>query len=57
VRTAEILTAIGMLHDNRTPFSVKLRGRCPGCGTERALPGRRPSDQATICAGCAGLSD
>lgn len=36
--------------------AVKLRGRCPGCGTDRALPGLRPGDGAAICARCAGFS-
>lgn len=36
--------------------AVKLRGRCPGCGADRALPGRRPGDQAAICADCAGFT-
>jgi hypothetical protein len=36
--------------------AVKLRGCCAGCGTDRALPGRRPSDQAAICADCAGFA-
>lgn len=34
--------------------AVLTRGRCPGCGVERALPGR--SDQAAaICRDCAGI--
>jgi len=36
--------------------AVRTRGTCPGCGQERALPGRRPSDDAAICTGCAGFS-
>ena len=36
--------------------AVRTRGTCPGCGQERALPGRRPSDTAAICTTCAGFS-
>lgn len=36
--------------------AVRTRGVCPGCGQERALPGRRPSDGAAICTTCAGFS-
>ena len=36
--------------------AVQVRGTCPGCGQERALPGRRPGDDAAICVGCAGIS-
>jgi hypothetical protein len=36
--------------------AVRTRGTCPGCGQERALPGRRPGDDAAICADCAGFS-
>jgi hypothetical protein len=36
--------------------AVKRRGRCPGCGADRALPGQRPGDQAAICADCAGFT-
>lgn len=30
--------------------------RCPGCGTDRVLPGLRPGDGAAICPDCAGFS-
>lgn len=36
--------------------AVRTRGACPGCGQERALPGRRSGDGAAICATCAGFS-
>jgi hypothetical protein len=36
--------------------AVQTRGACPGCGQERALPGRRPGDGAAICTDCAGFS-
>lgn len=36
--------------------ALDIRGACPGCGTTRALPGRRPADQAPICCDCAGIS-
>jgi integrase len=36
--------------------AVRTRGICPGCGQERALPGRRPGDGAAICTDCAGFS-
>lgn len=36
--------------------AVRTRGVCPGCGAERALPGRRPGDGAAICTTCAGFS-
>lgn len=36
--------------------AVQVRGTCPGCGQERALPGRRPGDEALICTDCAGFS-
>jgi hypothetical protein len=36
--------------------AVRIRGACPGCGQDRALPGRRPSDSAAICTTCAGFS-
>ena len=36
--------------------AVRVRGTCPGCGQERALPGRRPGDGALICTDCAGFS-
>jgi len=36
--------------------AVRCRGVCPGCGQDRALPGRRPSDGIAICATCAGFS-
>lgn len=36
--------------------ALDVRGPCPGCGTTRPLPGRRPADQAPICRDCAGIS-
>jgi len=36
--------------------AVRCRGVCPGCGQDRALPGRRPRDGIAICATCAGFS-
>jgi hypothetical protein len=36
--------------------AVRTRGLCPGCGQERALPGRRSGDSAAICTDCAGFS-
>jgi hypothetical protein len=36
--------------------AVRVRGTCPGCGQERALPGRRPGDGFAICADCAGFT-
>lgn len=36
--------------------AVRVRGICPGCGQERVLPGRRPSDGRAICTTCAGFS-
>jgi hypothetical protein len=36
--------------------AVRTRGVCPGCGVERALPGRRLDDGAAICTTCAGFS-
>jgi hypothetical protein len=36
--------------------AVRVRGTCPECGQERALPGRRPGDGAAICTDCAGFS-
>jgi len=36
--------------------AVRTRGLCPGCGQDRALPGRRPDDGAAICTTCAGFS-
>ncbi len=35
---------------------LRIRGRCPGCGDDRVLPGLRTHDQAPICADCAGFS-
>jgi integrase len=35
---------------------LRTRGTCPGCGQERALPGRRAGDNADVCTGCAGFS-
>jgi hypothetical protein len=36
--------------------AVRIRGVCPDCDQERALPGRRPGDDAAICTACAGFS-
>ena len=36
--------------------AVRIRGACPGCGQDRALPGRRPCDGAATCSTCAGFS-
>jgi integrase len=36
--------------------ALDIRGTCPGCGTSRALPGRRPADHAPLCRDCAGIS-
>ncbi len=36
--------------------AIRTRGICPGCGEDRALPGRRPADGAAICTTCAGFS-
>jgi hypothetical protein len=35
--------------------ALRIRGRCPGCGEHRILPGLRPADGAAVCAGCAGF--
>lgn len=35
--------------------ALAIRGHCPGCGTDRALPGLR-ADRAAICRDCAGIS-
>jgi len=35
--------------------ALKVRGRCPGCGVDRALPGVRTSDNTPVCADCAGF--
>ena len=35
--------------------ALDIRGACPGCATVRALPARRPADQAPICCDCAGI--
>ncbi|MEU6782127.1 hypothetical protein ABZ912_23230 [Nonomuraea angiospora] len=36
--------------------AIRVRGTCPGCSQDRALPGRRSSDRAPICTTCAGFS-
>ncbi|MER5915864.1 hypothetical protein ABT124_36985 [Streptomyces sp. NPDC001982] len=36
--------------------ALRVRGRCPGCDTDRALPGLRPGDGAPICPDCAGFT-
>jgi hypothetical protein len=36
--------------------AVQIRGTCPGCGQERALPGRSPGDGTPVCTDCAGFS-
>ena len=41
----------------RTCFAkaTEVRGRCPGCSTDRLLPGRRP-DGTAVCRDCAGIT-
>jgi hypothetical protein len=36
--------------------ALRIRGRCPGCGADRVLPGLRAGDQAAICSDCAGFT-
>lgn len=36
--------------------AVRTRGVCPGCGQERALPGRSSGDGAALCTTCAGFT-
>lgn len=36
--------------------ALRVRGHCPGCGANRALPGRRDLDNAAICSDCAGFT-
>lgn len=36
--------------------ALRIRGRCPGCGQDRVLPGLRGRDLAAICSVCAGFS-
>jgi hypothetical protein len=36
--------------------ALKVRGRCPGCGEDRVLPGARPRDKRPICTSCAGFA-
>ncbi len=36
--------------------ALRIRGHCPGCGHDRALPGLRRGDQAPICPDCAGFT-
>ena len=36
--------------------ALEIRGACPGCGTTRALPGRRPADSVPICRDCAQIT-
>lgn len=35
--------------------ALRIRGRCPGCGTDRLLPGR-DQDAIPICRDCAGIT-
>lgn len=36
---------------------MRTHGTCPGCGTERMLPGRSPSNaEQPVCADCAGIT-
>jgi integrase len=35
--------------------ATRTRGPCPGCGTDRLLPGRR-EDETPICRDCAGIT-
>ncbi|WP_331746269.1 hypothetical protein OG936_39720 (plasmid) [Streptomyces sp. NBC_00846] len=36
--------------------ALRVRGHCPGCGADRALPGLRADDHASICPDCAGFT-
>lgn len=36
--------------------AFRAHGRCPGCGDDRVLTGRRTEDQGPICTSCAGFS-
>ncbi|MEV0292147.1 hypothetical protein [Nocardia sp. NPDC050710] len=36
--------------------ALRLRGRCPGCGDDRALPGLAPDSRDPICTDCAGFT-
>ena len=36
--------------------ALRVRGRCPGCGDDRVLPGLRASDQTSVCSDCAGFT-
>jgi hypothetical protein len=35
--------------------ALRIRGRCPGCGHDRVLPGLREHDRVPICSDCAGF--
>jgi hypothetical protein len=35
--------------------ALRIRGRCPGCGHDRVLPGLREHDRVPICPDCAGF--
>jgi hypothetical protein len=36
--------------------ALRVRGHCPGCGADRALPGLRADDHVPICPDCAGFT-
>ncbi|MGV9862327.1 hypothetical protein [Rhodococcus koreensis] len=37
--------------------ALRIRGRCPGCGVDRALPGiRSVGERQSVCADCAGFT-
>ncbi|MEU3051267.1 hypothetical protein ABZ705_33050 [Streptomyces sp. NPDC006984] len=46
----------GYVCRNCSDRAVRIRGTCPGCSQERALPGLRHGDGAPICTTCAGFS-
>lgn len=35
---------------------MRIRGRCPGCGTDRLLPGLDPDRGTALCRDCAGIT-
>lgn len=35
--------------------ATQTYGSCPGCGTDRLLPGRRPGDDRAVCRDCARI--
>ncbi|MFC4517772.1 MULTISPECIES: hypothetical protein [Streptomyces] len=36
--------------------ALRVRGCCPDCGTDRALPGLRPGEGTPVCPPCAGFT-